>query len=86
MYRDPLVAVVTPIDTQISCGFTSAPPRLFCEGNGMLSTATVDSQLIVSVTTPIRLHELAPGDNGQPNCEFNKGEKKTCCVEGVSKI
>jgi len=42
----------------------------------MLSTATVDSQLIVFVTTSIRLHELDSGDNGQPNCKFNKGEKK----------
>jgi hypothetical protein len=56
-YRDSVVAVVTPIDTQTSYGFTSAPPRLFCKGKGMLSTATVDSQLIVFVTTSIRLQE-----------------------------
>lgn len=55
-------------------------------GEGMLSTGTVDSQWIAFFTTSIRSNELDLEDKGQPNCEFNKGERKKGGVEGVSKI
>ena len=53
---------------------------------GMLSTASVDSQLIAFLTTSIRLNELDPEDKLLPNCAFNNGERKKCGVEGMSKI
>jgi hypothetical protein len=43
---------------------------------GLLSTTTVDSQLIAFFTASIRLNELDLEDKGQPNCEFNIGERK----------
>ena len=55
-------------------------------GKGMLFTVTVDSQLIAFFTTSIRLNELDLEDKGQPNCEFNKGVRRKCGIEGASKI
>ena len=45
-------------------------------GGGMLTTAIVDSQLIAFFTTSIRLNKLDLEEKSQPDCEFNRGERK----------